>query len=218
MQDNDTTFQQLERTEGKKKHDAKWEAAFLAQLTHGLGEKVAAFATRRARFVESKTRTREPNLSRTLYQDAVTDTWTGDVSWDPQRAPLELHLKGVIKSRTSAMLKRLDRFDHISTHVPSVALEREVSDALEEQRVGHDGRDLSGFIDEVIGALFLIGSGDDEVVQMLECFGRGIADRPGVMRETGMSATTYHNARRRMLRLVERLPQDVRDTAIETMA
>lgn len=217
MQDNENTFQQLERTESKK-HDAKWEASFLAQLTHALGEKVAAFAKRRARYVEGKTRILDPNLARELYQDAITDTWTGDVSWDPQRAPLELHLKGVIKSRTSAMMKRADRFDHVSTHIPSVVLEREVSEAMEEQRAGHDGRDLAGFIDELIEALLLLATGDDEVLQLLGCFGRGLSDRRAVMHETGMSSTAYHNARRRMLRLVERLPQDVRDTAIETMA
>jgi hypothetical protein len=111
MNDSEDTFQQLERTDSKIKRDEKWEAAYLAQLTHDLGEKVRAFAKKRARYIEAKTGCDDPNLARELFQDAVTDTWTGDVTWDPMRASLELHLKRVIRSRTSNQLKHLDRFE-----------------------------------------------------------------------------------------------------------
>jgi hypothetical protein len=33
-----------------------------------------------------------------------------------------------------------------------------------------------------------------------------------------MTASTHHNAKRRLLRLVERLPQDLRNEAIRAMA
>jgi hypothetical protein len=82
---------------------------------------------------------------------------------------------------------------------------------------GNQG-DLSRFIDEIIEALVLLASGDEEVLQLLHCYGRGISDRRPVIEETEMSSATYHNARRRMLRLVERLPQHIRDIAIDMMA
>jgi hypothetical protein len=234
---DDNTPQQLGRTDSSIKRDEKWEAAFLAQLTHDLGEKVAAYAQKRARYIEAKTGSDDPNLARELYQDAVTDTWTGGVSeggvsWDPNRCSLELHLKRVIRSRSSNQLKHLDQFPHFSiSHQPSnqddeeiaetsepmsIELERSMSDAMESERAGNRG-DLPSFVDEVIEALVLLASGDEEVLQILYCFGRGLSERRDVMHETGMSSTTYHNARRRMLRLVERLPQHIRDAAIDAM-
>jgi hypothetical protein len=219
MQDSENTFQQLERTDNKAaKHDAKWEAAFLAQLTHALGEKVSAFAKRRARWLEAKAGTCDPNVASELYQDAITDTWTGDVNWDPARASLELHLKRVIKSRTSNELQRLERFAHVSSHRPTKVLERAMSEAMEMDRAGDRGIDLKGFVDEVIEAMFLLAADDEEVLQVLHCFGNGVVDRRDVMHETGLSSSKFHNARRRMLRIVERLPLDLRDTAIDAMA
>ena len=240
MRDSNNTLQQLERTEGSVKRDEKWEAAFLAQLTHDLGEKVMAFAKKRALYIQLKRGADDHNLVRELYQDAIADTWTGDVSWDPLRSSLELHLKRVIRSRTSHQLKHLDRFPHFSMDRPSnqahaemsdeapdavseepadampMEFEHSLSESIETDRRGNRG-DLATFVDELVEALILLAGGDEEVLQILYCFGRGITERRDVIHETQMSSSTYHNARRRMLRLVERLPQHIRDAAIAAM-
>ena len=231
MHDNEDTHQQLGRTDSSIKRDEKWQAAFMAQLTRDLGEKVAAYARKRAAYIEAKTGS-DPNLARELYQDAVTDTWTGDLTWDPLRTSLELHLKRAIRSRTSNQLKHLDQFPHFSiSHRPSnqddeeiaettepmcIELERSMSEVMESERAGNRC-DLPSFIDALIEALALLANGDEEVLQILYCFGRGITERRDIMHETGMSSTTYHNARRRMLRLREQLPQHIRDAAIDAM-
>ncbi len=51
----------------------------------------------------------------------------------------------------------------------------------------------------------------DDVLRILDCFGEGVVDRRDVLRAASMNATTYHNARRRLKALAERLPQNLRD-------
>jgi hypothetical protein len=216
MNESDTS-QQLGRTSDTKR-DGKWEAAFLAQLTHELADKVAAFAKRRAQYIERKTGTRDPNLASELYEDALGDTWAGTVTWEPRKASLELHLKRVIKSRTSHELQRIERFPTVAADRPSIGLEREMSCALAVERSRVDPEQTKTRVDDLMEGLALLATGDDEVLQLLDCYDRQILDRRDVMRVTDMTATTYHNARRRVMRLVEKLPQDVRDAAIESMA
>ena len=213
----DNTPQPLERTEVITRDDA-WEAAFLAQLTHDLADSVAAFAKKRASWLLAKTKRKDDYLWRELYQDAITDTWTGEVTWDPHKAPLDLHLKRVIRSRTSMAMRHLTQFPRVSAHAPKLDLEHEMSEAMAANRACERGVDLRTYVDDVIDALYQLAAGDQAVVQLLDCYGRGLLDRRDILRATGMSAATHHNAKRRLLRLVERLPHDLRDEAIRAMA
>jgi hypothetical protein len=216
MQDNDTP-QELGRT-GSITRDATWEAAYLAQLTDALADCVGAFAKKRASWLEGKTRRKDNYLWRELLQDALTDTWLGDVTWDPAKAPLDLHLKRVIRSRTTMMMKHLTKFPRVAAHAPRLELEHEMSSALEAERApGHTG-DLGSFVDGVVGTLYMLAADDDEVLRILDCFSEGVIERRDILRATGMTVNTYHNARRRLLALVERLPQNLRDEAIHAMA
>jgi hypothetical protein len=216
MHDSDTP-QELGRTETIKR-DATWEAAYLAQLTDALAASVGAFAKKRASWVEGKTKRKDNYLWRELLQDALTDTWLGDVTWDPTKAPLDLHLKRVIRSRTTMMMKHLTRFPRVAADAPRLELELEMSDAMEAERTTGDAGDLGRFIDGVVGTLYMLAAEDDDVLRILDCFGEGLVDRRDILRVTSMTVTTYHNARRRLLALVERLPQNLRDQAVHVMA
>ena len=48
--------------------------------------------------------------------------------------------------------------------------------------------------------------------------GQGVLERRDIVRATGMPAPTYDSARRRLLALVQHLPQDLCDEAIRAMA
>lgn len=198
--------------------DAAWEAAYAAQLTDALAASVGAFAKKRASWLEGKTRRRDALLWRELLQDALEDTWTGELTWDPKEAPLDLHLKGAIRSRTTAMMKHLKRFPRVGANAPRGDLEREISDALTLERTNTPAPDLAAYAEGVVGTLTMLAAGDDEVERILECFGNGLLDRRDIVRETGMTTRTYHNARRRLMGLVERIPDNLRDEAIRAMA
>lgn len=211
------TTQELGRTE-EVTRDAAWEHAYLAQLTDDLADSVAAFAKQRASWLNRKRKRKDDFLWKELYQDALTDTWTGDVTWDPYKAPLDLHLKRVIRSRTSMMMKHQTRFPRVSTYGAKLDLELEMSESMAADRASERGVDLRGYVDEVVAELFRLATGDDTLTKILECFGNGVIDRRDIIRTTGMPAPTYDSARRRLLALVESLPQDLRDEAIRAMA
>lgn len=215
--DEDNTPQGLGRTESIIR-DGVWKAAYLAQLTDALAASVGAFAKKRAGWVEGKSKRKDHLLWRELLNDALNDTWTGDVTWDPTKAPLDLHLKRVIRSRTSMMMKHLTRFPRVSANAPRLDLEREMSEAMAVERASEQAVDLRRYVDGVIGTLLMLAAGDELVVKILSCFAEGLVDRREILRHTGMSQTEYHNARRRMLAFVERLPQNLREEAIHAMA
>jgi len=211
------TTQELGRTE-EVIRDAAWEHAYLAQLTDELADSVAAFAKKRASWLNGKRKRKDDFLWKELYQDAITDTWTGDVTWDPHKAPLDLHLKRVIRSRTSMMMKHLTKFPRVSTYGAKLDLELEMSESMAADRASERGVDLRGYVDDVIAALYRLAIDDDTVTKILDCFGDGVIDRRDIIRATGMPAPTYDSARRRLLALVDNLPQELRDEAIRAMA
>lgn len=215
--DGSNTSQQLGRTE-EIARDSAWEEAYLAQLTHELADSVAAFAKKRAEWINKKQKRKDEQLWRELFQDALTDTWIGTVTWDPHKAPLDLHLKRVIRSRTAMTMKHLTRFPQVTTYGAKLDLELQMSESMAADRACERGNDLSSYVDDVVAELYMLASGDDAVTKILDCFGDGLLERADIMRATGLARSTYHDARRRLLALVERLPQDLRDEAIRAMA
>jgi hypothetical protein len=219
------TPQQLGRTETITK-DAGWHAAFKDQCTREVLASVARFAKKRAKWIQLKIRRADSLLWQELFNDALEDTWLGEVTWDPHKVRLEIHLKRTIRSRSSTLMDHLMRFprdwvdDEERDEVDDLALEGAMSSSIEAVR-GHvslTSIDLRAHVADVIARLQALADGDAEVVQILEAFGNGKVERCDVMRATGLSQPAYHNARRRLLRLVGQLPQELRDEAIHAMA
>lgn len=80
------------------------------------------------------------------------------------------------------------------------------------------GPTLVSFLDDVVGKLYELAGDDTEVIQILECFANDQIERREIMRATGLDRLAYHNARRRLVRLVEHLPNDLREQAVRAMA
>jgi len=62
-----------------------------------------------------------------------------------------------------------------------------------------------------------LAADDEPVLQLIECYGAGITQRQKVCRETGMTTTTFHNADRRLKRLVKKLPAELHAAAVAGM-
>jgi hypothetical protein len=207
------TPQELGRT-ATTVHDPAWEDAFEVQLTGEMTASVMIYAKKRAEWIQRTTKRHDTFLARELYQDAVTDTWLGDVKWDPAKVPLELHLKRTIRSRSAARVEHLIDFPEDRVRTLKLDMETKMSDAMEVGQASH----LSHYVDDVVAQLYELARGDIEVIQILDCFAVDQVDRRDIMRATGMDRVTYHNARRRMVRLVEDLPNDLRERALRAMA
>lgn len=207
------TPQQLGRTEARV-HDPAWEDAFEVQLTGEMTASVMAYAKKRAEWIQRTTKRRDNYLARELYQDAITDTWLGDVAWDPSKVPLELHLKRTIRSRSAGRMEHLVLFPEDRVGTLKLDMETKMSAAMEVGQV----TDPTSYVEDVVAKLYELAKDDIEVVQILDCFARDQIDRRDIMRVTGLDRLAYHNARRRLVRLVELLPNDLRERAIRAMA
>lgn len=208
-----TTPQELGRTEARV-HDPAWEDAFEVQLTGEMTASVMAYAKKRAEWIQRHTKRRDNYLARELYQDAITDTWLGDVAWDPRKVPLELHLKRTVRSRSAARMEHLLLFPEERVATPRLDMETRMSEAMEAGQVA----DPTSYVEDVVAKLYELAKDDVEIVQILDCFARDQIERRDIMRATGLERLAYHNARRRLVRLVELLPNDLRERAIRAMA
>jgi hypothetical protein len=176
---------------------------------------VTAYAAKHASWIEARTRRRDPGLVEELVQDALVDTFTGVVTWEPARCSLALHLKIVIRSRVSHEFDHAESYPHDDIDDAS---EHDVSDAMLACALPSAGNDLDRYADEFETRLRELANDDDAVLRLIDSYRDGITERPAICRVTWLTASAYHNAQRRLNRLVENLLENLRTAAIEAMA
>jgi hypothetical protein len=201
-----------------------WRAAFEKQATRDLVDRVTRYARKRGKMIERVGRKVDPLYARELVQDAIGDTLDGRRVWDPERTTLLAHLMAVVHSRTGHEMVRARHLPHRSlddsaddNSSDGRPLETEASHALarhasvpEELIALHARR--------AVEALRRASAGDTTMAQLLDAFEHGKVDRRDVMEWSGMSAKTYNNVRHRLMRLVEKLPTELRENVNELLA
>ncbi|HLL25996.1 MAG TPA: hypothetical protein VK427_27850, partial [Kofleriaceae bacterium] len=105
------------------------------QLTGEMTASVMAYAKKRAEWIQRHTKRRDNYLARELYQDAITDTWLGNVAWEPTKVPLELHLKRTIRSRSAGRMEHLLLFPENRVGTLKLDMETKMSEAMEAGQV-----------------------------------------------------------------------------------
>jgi hypothetical protein len=65
----------------------------------------------------------------------------------------------------------------------------------------------------VLAGLRELAVRDPDVIEMLRLFGEQVIEKQDIVRETGWNTKRYQATRKRMLRLVQQLPNDVREAA-----
>ena len=193
----------------------RWRATFNAQLTKAVMDDVVAYLAKRANWIENQPGRRAPGLIREMVQDAIGDTFAGVVTWDPRRCSLALHLKSVIRSRLAHELERAEAYNHVSTDVLS---EEALSDAMAAVAPAASKPELVEYVDEFAARLRGDAGDDRHVLALIECYCDGLTERRDVCRAMRMTARAYHNAHRRLKRLVENLPEHLRRAAFEVAA
>lgn len=160
-----------------------------------------------------------------VVSSVVTDTLDGRLTWDPEKEPLEQHLLDAVRFRVRDQWERhqphlhdqLEEGDGADAVVERAAAGAVVPAALESPVTSQrDGR-IKAVHDEVIAWLKPRVADKPEVLRLLELYMQGITDRDEVIREGGMNETTYHNARRRLGRLVQDMPAKLRAAALAAL-
>ncbi len=198
----------------------EWRVAFEKQITRETMTAVTNYARKRVRLIERVGRKVDPMYARELMLDAVTDTLDGVVAWDPARASLRAHLLSVVHSRTGHEVVRAVKLPHRSlddsaddNSSEGRPLEAEASRAV-AAAMGSPWRDPS--TDErgtrVLNELLRMAEPDDEgLLTLLAAFEQGATEKHEVVEMTGMTPAAYDNARRRMVRLLAKLPPELQD-------
>jgi len=196
-----------------------WLDAFHRQATSGLivlGRRHALWCLHTYRLPAA------PGDDLELVNKALGDIFAGAVTWDPTRASLLDQVCDVIRYRVrdakrSASSQRHhlsigpqpangERFDN---EVSGQRLEAEIAEALADEPndpEAHLQRKQRRALGARIGAELAELAVDDELVAtMVTCYRAGVCTRAEILAETGMAPEAYHDARRRLLRLVKRL-------------
>ena len=192
-----------------------WRAAFKAQLTADMMDDVTAYAAKRTSWIENQTGIRDPQLASELVQDALGDTFAQLVTWDPDRCPLALHLKSVIRSRIAHELERAEERPCVDL---DAAAEDEVSEAMVANAAPRCGSDLDALADEFVARLRVLAHDDEPVLRLIDLYVEGITERSQVCWRGKMSKATYHNAHRRLKRHAASLPNTLIQAAAEALA
>ncbi len=149
----------------------------------------------------------EPEHFVELVQNAISDTWTGVRNFDPTVVSASTHITGVIRDRTWKAFKRLEK-------------------VRPQQLPGEDGKGqpLPSGVDEVrrvemfelarksLDALTKMAEekDDQEVLSLLVAYEMGVSGRTNLSIETGMTVDEVTNATKKLQRLVNKLPEELR--------
>ena len=189
----------------------EWIEAFEVQATSELIGKARRYAMKQARFVAKAGGRVDDFYALELVQDALADTFSGVLAWDPERASLEAHIIQAIHGRSRHDREHAYKFRHrdIDSTDPGTMAEAE-----ETLAIGSEARDEAAeFATVVVAELRELAGDDREVLRILDAFGRGILDRQGIIDAANMTAKAYRNARIRLARLVRRLSTETRQAA-----
>jgi hypothetical protein len=193
--------------------------AEFVQLAPDVKRKLLAYATRRAHMVANAGCTVSSDEPSILVADAVTDTLTEVVTWD-RRYHLSFHLCSVIRTRTSNQIIQARRRAHVPLDsmgendgpFPPSCLENDQAPArpdalLERARVTYT----------LYGTVRQRANRDALLVAVLDAYAIGFFKPREVMLLTGITRDAFLNARRRLCRLLAKLPPALLRAALDTM-
>ena len=150
----------------------------------------------------------------------MEDTLAGVVSWDPTKVSLLTRLMALIQSRTRHEMIRAQRLPHRSlddsaddNSTDGCPLENEVCKVLARESEPDEGDVARARVGWAVGELRRAAGDNASTLQLLAAYERGAVTRQEVMRLTGMTAKTYDNARRHVLRLVAKLSPAMHESA-----
>lgn len=184
--------------------DDPWVAEFEKQLTPELIDKLRKYARPRAYAVGAAGRKVDNYYARELVQDAIGDTWSGLLRWEPERCSLEMHLVRAVNSRADKHRKhaRNNPHDAIGDGTgASRAAEQAASSLVGDPE--HAARRV--YSREAMAQIRAEEAGDHAVLRVLDAYDTGALIKDDVIALTKMKACTYHNAHVRLMRIVRGL-------------
>ena len=160
-----------------------------------------------------------------VVSSVIKDTLDNKLTWNPDKEPLEVHLLDAVRFRVRDDWERdqphlhgpIDEDDTAESITDQAAAGAVVPAPLEPPVMNERERRIKAVHDEVIAWLQPRVTDKPEVLRLLELYMQGITDRDEAIREGEMTESTYHNARRRLGRLVQDMPAKLRAAALAAL-
>lgn len=173
------------------------------------------------------------DYAKELVHDAMVSIWIGARAWNPS-IPLLPHLCLLVKDRTWREIQRAERHRRISFDLAAndrddardddehaIQAPPGVGDDVEAALVASRGDittiRFARIAREVVDALRQLSTEDDTVRRVLAAWELGFFERDAVLAITKLDEDAYDAARKRIRRLAQRLPPDLREAALDLL-
>ena len=171
------------------------EALDRQSATKEFVEAAHRYATVRAAMVARAGRKIDELYIRALVHDALVDTLTGILSWDPDRVDLEKHIHDAIKSRTRHDRDAAKKMSYLDAPGVEAFLVAPTSDGTDEAAEGAM---------RILGGLRAEAAGDADVLLLFDAYDRDAFKKEDAMRATGLTSKRYKAAWARLRRLAKK--------------
>ena len=199
-----------------------WRRSFDDQLTADAILRVRRFAEARARPLVRGGLLDRHNAAAELLNEAIAATLAGSASWDPARKALDNHLIDVIQWQTRNTRRRHGRvhyasFDDSRDDTSSAGRRLENEATMQQPTAPPSSSDLCGAAGRVLDEVRVLANGDTDVVRIVDTIQAGHTDHGDLIKASGLRAAKFRNARRRLGRIISRLPAATRAAAQAVM-
>lgn len=186
-----------------------WIDAFDTQCTGAMLKRLRRYALLLARFPGGEYIADHAAYAEELVQTSLADLFGGALQWDPDARGLEPYLMDVIRLRARRDRKRARKYKHLSIDAgsptePSVLIQEMEARMSEHHPVPDDAAAIE--MTRSLHQLREMADADPLALRFLEAIERNAMTRPEIMRLADLTRAEYHNTRRRLARLLARLP------------
>jgi hypothetical protein len=174
----------------------EWLEAFERQCSKTLTQLAERYAARHLGGVGPPPGSGDPT-ARELVVNALGDTATGVLPWDPGRITLLEHIKGVVRRRAKRHRRWLKKFPHDSMDDDNARTRDDAERALRGQQPDPHAVEAAA---EALAELREFTADDPKLAAYIEGRGKGLS-RTALMYIIGLSPEAYRSLRRRLRRL-----------------
>ena len=197
IESDDNNIQPFDRSEA-------WIKQYVKQATPKTIAGLNAFARTRALTVADAGRKVDDYYARELVQDALGDTWSGAVRWDPEKCSLAYHVVRTIEGRADKHRKHALAHGH-----DAIGDDTAGSRAAEAQASWLNGDDEAAIThvhkSETMTQVRALAAKDKDVLRLIAAYDAGCETKDEVLKHARMKSRTYHNAYGRLRRIVRQL-------------
>ena len=198
-----------------------WRTQFNRQLTDEMMERVLKQTIALVRKVERKTPWRDNQTPDDRLHTVIVKMLDGTLRWDPTRVDLERYFLGAIAGEISHELEHAEKFHKVSLDAENQNvedLERETSEAINAGRESKQEVPKQAWWSLAMAEFRKHAPNDVGVLAIVDAYGHDKLTRRDVMAHAGMSSRQYHAAYQRLVRIAQKIDDNVRNLIMQAIA